>query len=215
MASSSLNNFDTTAVLTYLGLPEDYVPSPTTAPVAFLTKHLRELPSHILHRFSAITTPQQRTAVVLIRNRRFNFTQSNPPELSLSVARRQWPQLWEGTEPIGHEEARQEAREERMWAESSFLGGGDHAFVGKLGTLLGGYEEERHLEHGRQTRRGRRDLLVPEEDESSEDGSRPATPEPVPVQDLQASFLRRVRERFIYGRLEVSVQRLHGNLTRC
>jgi hypothetical protein len=206
--SSSLSDFDfdTTAILTYLGLPEDYDPTPAAAPVAFLTKHIHQLPSHVLHRFSAITTPQQRTAVVLIRNRRFNFTQSNPPELSFSVAKRRWPQLWEGTELIGHEEAREKAQEEKEWAESAFLSGGQ-AFVGKLGTLLGEYEEERHLEHARQARRGRRDVLIPEEDQSSDDGSRPGTPESEPVQDLQESFLRQIRERFIYGRLEVSVQR--------
>jgi len=81
--------------------------------------------------------------VVLIRNRRFNFTQSNPPDLSFSVAKRRWPQLWEGTERIRDEEAREEAREEKEWAETGFLGGEGRVFVGKLGTLLGGYEEAR------------------------------------------------------------------------
>jgi hypothetical protein len=214
---ASRSDFDTAAVLSFLGLPGDYDPTPAAAPIAFLTKHLRQLPSHILHRFSVITTPQQRTAVVLIRNRRFNFTQSNPPDLTFSVAKRRWPQLWEGTEGIRHEEAREEAREEKEWAETAFLGGVGQVFVGKLGTLLGGYEEARHLEHERQTRRARSDVLIPEEDESSADGSRPVTPEPEPVlaQDLQESFLRRVREQFIYGLLEVSVQRFHGNLACC
>ena len=203
--------FDTNAVLTYLGLPLDYDPSPATAPVAFLTKHVRHLPSHILHWFSAITTPQQRTAVVLIRNRRFNFTQSNPPVFNFSMAKRQWPRLWEGTERIGQEEA----REEKEWAETTFLGGDHQTFVGKLGTLLGGYEEERHLERERQTRRSRHDTFIPEEDdEISDDGPQHGTPEP--VQDLQESFLRRIRELFIYGRLEVSTKRLlQDNLTCC
>lgn len=128
------------------------------------------------------------------------------------VTKRRWPQLWEGTERIRDEEAREEAREEKEWAETGFLGGEGRVFVGKLGTLLGGYEEARHLEHERQTRRARSDVLIPEEDETSADGSRPETPEPEPVlaQDLQESFLRRVRERFIYGLLEVSVQRFHA-----
>jgi hypothetical protein len=207
-SSSSLSDFDfdTTTVLTYFGLLEDYHLTLAAVPVAFLTKHIHQLPSHVSHRFSAITTPQQRTTVVLIRNRRFDFAQSNPAELSFSVAKRRWPQLWEGSELIMHEEAREKAQEEKEWAESAFLSGGQ-AFVGKLGTLLGEYEEERHLEHAPQARRGRRDLLIPEEDQSSDDGSRPGTPESEPVQDLQESFLRQVRERFIYGRLEVSFQR--------
>jgi len=198
------SNLDTNAVLTYLGLPLDYDPSPATAPVAFLTKHLRQLPSHILHWFSAITTPQQRTAVVLIRNRRFNFTQSNPPVFNFSAAKRQWPRLWEGTERIGQEEA----REEKEWVDTAFLGGDRQAFVGNLGTLLGGYEEERHLERERQMRRSRHDAFIPEEDDeiSDDDGPRPGIPESVQV--VQESFLRRVREQFIYGHLEVSTKRL-------
>ena len=197
------SNFDTNAVLTYLGLPLDYDPSPATASVAFLTKHLRRLPSHILHWFSAITTPQQRTAVVLIRNRRFNFTQSNPPVFNFSAARRQWPRLWGVTEPVGQEEA----REEKEWVETGFLGGDRQALVGNLGTLLGGYERERLLERERQTRRSRHDAFILEEDdEIADDGPRPGTPEP--VRALQESFLRRVREQFIYGHLEVSTKYL-------
>jgi len=194
------SGFDGTAVLTYLGLPLDYEPSPSTAPVPFITKHIRQLPSHILHWFSAITTPQQRAALVLIRNRRFNFIRSNPPEFNLPTAKRQWPTLWEGPQRIGHEEA----GEEKEWAETAFLGGERRVYVGKLGTLLGGYEEDRHLERGRQEKLGRQDVFIPEEDESSEDDhdrSRPGTPER--EQGLEELFLRRVRERFIYGHLEV------------
>ncbi|KAH9966025.1 hypothetical protein BC827DRAFT_786475 [Russula dissimulans] len=195
------SNVDANVVLAYLGLALDYEPSPSTAPVPFLTKHLHQLPSHILHWFSAITTPQQRAALVLVRNRRFNFIHSNPPEFSLPAAKRQWPTLWEGPQRIGHEDA----REEKEWADTAFLGGERRAYVGKLGTLLGGYEEERHLERGRQAKlgRGRQDVFIPEEDESSEDDrdhSRPGTPES--EQALEELFLRRVRERFIYGHLE-------------
>ncbi|KAI9507554.1 hypothetical protein F5148DRAFT_102214 [Russula earlei] len=189
---------DANAVLTYLGLPLDYEPSPTTAPVTFLTKHIHQLPSHILHWFSAITTPQQRAGVVLIRNRRFNFILNDPPEFSFPTAKRQWPTLWEGPQRIGHEEA----QEEKEWAKTSFLGGEGRPFVGKLGTLLGGYEEERHLERGRQARLDHQDV-VPEEDENSEDDrDRPTPGTPESEQTLQESFLRRVRERFIYGHLE-------------
>ncbi len=202
---ASQNFFDTNSVLTYLGLPLNYNPSPATAPVPFLTKHLRQLPPHILHWFNSITTPQQRTAVLLIRNRRFNFTQSNPPEFHFPAAMRQWPTLWEEPKPIGQEEA----REEKEWADNTFLGGEHQTYVGKLGTLLGGYEEERQSERHRQAKRSRQEDFVPEVEESSDDdhdssSSRPGTPES--AQALQESFLRRLRGRFIYGHLKVFSQ---------
>lgn len=198
---ASQNFFDTNGILTYLGLPLDYDPSPATAPVPFLTRHLRQLPPNILQQFNSITTPQQRTAVLLIRNRRFNFTQSNPPDFHFSAAVRQWPALWEEPKRFGQEEA----REEKEWADTTFLGGEHRPYVGKLGTLLGGYEEERHSMRHRQTKRSRQDF-VPEADESSDgdhdrSSSRSGTPES--PQALQELFLRQVRERFIYGHLEV------------
>lgn len=206
MASQSF--FDTNTVLTYLGLPLDYDPSPAIAPIPFLTKHLRQLPPNILRWFSSITTPQQRTAVLLIRNRRFNFAQSNPPEFHYQAAMQRWPTLSEEPKRIGHEEA----REEKEWADTTFLDGKSQAYVGKLGALLAGYEEERHLERQRQAKRSRLDDFVPEVDESSDDDdSGPGTPESA-AQALRELFLRRVRERFIYGHLEVFTQRSHGPL---
>jgi hypothetical protein len=131
----------------------------------------------------------------MIRNRRFNFAQRNPPELSFSAAKQQWPKLWEGTEHVGHGEA----QDEKEWADSAFLGGGHPTYVGKLGTLLGGYEQDRHWEHEHQTRRS----TLPEEDESSDDDSDSQQETSESVQILQDSFLCRVKERFIYGHLEV------------
>ncbi len=132
MTMASQNLFDTNGVLTYLGLPLDYDPSPSTAPVPFLTKHLRQLPPDILHWFNSITTPQQRTAVLLIRNRRFNFTQSNPPEFRFPAAVRQWPALWEEPKHIGQEEA----KEEKEWAETTFLGGEHQTYVKVPTTIM-------------------------------------------------------------------------------
>ncbi|KAI9466937.1 hypothetical protein BJY52DRAFT_31037 [Lactarius psammicola] len=197
-----VTSFDANAILSYLQLPPDYSPSPTTAPIPFLTKHLRQLPSHLLHLFSAITTPQQRTAVLVIRNRRFNFVQSDPPALHLFPARQQWPALWEGPGGIGHEQS----REEKEWAETAFLGGERKHLVGKLGALLGGYEEERQTERARLARHAHQDVFVPEEDETTgsddddQDSLEPEVPES--TQAVQESFLRRVRERLIYGQLE-------------
>jgi hypothetical protein len=200
--TSPSNNLDANPALTYLGLPPDYEPSPAIAPVSFLAKHLPQLPSHLLHWFSAVTTPRERTAVLLIRNRRFNFTQSDPPELRFPAAKRQWPTLWEGAE----DGAREEADEEKEWAETTFLEGRHKGFVGKLGTLLGGYEEERQMELARKAKRDHQDAFVPEEDSSSgdeNDSIGQGTPDT--AEAVQQLFLRRVRERFIYGLLEVSL----------
>jgi hypothetical protein len=76
--------------------------------------------------------------------------------------------------------------EEKKRADATFLGGEHQTYVGKLGTLLGGYEEVRHSERHRQGKRST---------------SRPGTQES--AQALQESFLRQVRELFIYGHLEV------------
>ena len=84
--------------------------------------------------------------------------------------------------------------------------------VGKLGMLLAGYEEERSAEHVRAQRRAAVDELdrVPEEEDSDEEEEEEDVREDVPpaaeeesVEDAKAWFLRRVRERFIYGLLEV------------
>lgn len=200
-----VTSFDANAILSYLQLPPDYSPSPTTAPVPFLTKHLRQLPTHLLHLFSAITTPQQRTAVLLIRNRRFNFVQSDPASLHFVSARQRWPALWEGPGEIGHEQS----HEEKEWAETAFLGGpGERKpYVGKLGALLEGYEGARQMERARLARHAHQDVFVPETEEDeitdSDDDQDSVEPEVTEsAQAFQESFLRRVRERLIYGQLE-------------
>ena len=208
-----LTYFDVNAILSYLQLPPDYSPSPTTAPIPFLTKHVRQLPSHLLHLFSAITTPQERTGVLVIRNRRFNFVESDPPALRFIISRQRWPKLWEGPGELGHEQS----REEKEWVDTAFLGGERKPFVGKLGALLGEYEEERQMERARLARHAHQDVFVPEEDEStgSDDDQDSVEPDvPASTQADQESFLRRVRERFIYGQLEVFLRCFRGR-TSC
>ncbi|KAI0650271.1 hypothetical protein C8Q79DRAFT_942920 [Trametes meyenii] len=129
---SASSGFDPASVLRYLGLPETYEPSPLTAPIDFLHRHVRVLPPHLLRLFSTNTTPKQRTVISAIRNRRLKYTQSDPRELSSASARSTWPMLWEGRERPGKEQA----KEEREWAEREFLGEGKLQ-VGKLGALLG------------------------------------------------------------------------------
>ena len=83
--------------------------------------------------------------------------------------------------------------------------------MGKLGELLGEYEEERESERVRTVRRQRAEYIesLPEEDEESdedEDDLEPI-PEPSPAEN-EEWFLRNVQERFIYGFLEVCLRYL-------
>ncbi|TFK22335.1 hypothetical protein FA15DRAFT_644331 [Coprinopsis marcescibilis] len=198
--------FDETPSLRYLGLQPDYAPSPAKDPIGFLSKHIQVLPPHILAHYSLCTTPKQRTQIPAIRNRRLAWTNTDPSELTFTHARSSWPSLWEGVLRPGVEEA----KEERTWAETEFLQGSEKQ-VGKLGSLLSLYEEERENERVRALRRLQEaDLFVPEEDEDTdeEDGDEEVSDvllgslQPETDSERQASFERRIRERFIYGLLE-------------
>lgn len=194
--------FDDAPVLSYLALPSDYAPLPSKQPVEFLRKHVRELPPHLLSLFSTITSPKERTQVPAIRNRRLKYVESQPPELSLANAKSTWPILWEGRERPGIEQG----QDEKTWAEKDFLDGIVSQQVGKLGALLAGYEEEREAERVRTIRRQRAEYIesLPEEDEDTDDEEEEVTmPQEPSTAESEASFLRRVKERFIYGLLEV------------
>ncbi|KAF5358945.1 hypothetical protein D9758_004749 [Tetrapyrgos nigripes] len=195
----SVLSMDAGVILKYLDLPVDYRPSPADKPVEFLTKHLNQLPPHLSSKFSAVLTPKQRTMVPAIRNRRLEYLKSNPTDLSFTHARHEWPNLWQGRERPGIEEG----DEERQWANNNFLEGFDK-HVKKLGTLLGGYEEEREAERVRNVRRQQRavqeDEFVPEEDDSDSDEELPDQIET--EAELKEAFERRIRELFIYGMLE-------------
>ena len=196
----SAPTFDKSLVLAYLGLPDDYEPSPQNAAIPFLLKHVAQLPPHLLVHFSLITSPKDRTIITTIRNRRLKYVGSNPPELCIASASSTWPNLWQGTERLAVEEA----IEERAWADNEFLRGSTK-HVGKLGNLLGGYEEEREAERARMLRRERAIVndFVPEEDESSDEGESDVAMEET-LEDSKTLFERRIRERFVYGLLEAS-----------
>lgn len=198
------------SVLKYLDLPEDYQPSPSDDPIAFLTANIRLLPPHILSQFSNFTTARQRTVIPIIRNRRLKYTQSDPPALQLPVARETWPSLWREfeTEPERPgAQAQRDGQDEKQWAETGFIGGGK-THVGKLGKLLSSYEEERGWERERIARRQQvQDDFIPEEDEESDEDDdtppelAPHTPEA--LEQPKEAFERDVKERFIYGLLDV------------
>lgn len=191
--------FDKSPALAYLGLPQDYEPSPRDAPVPFLIKHITQLPPHLLVHFSSVTSPKDRTVITSIRNRRVKYAGSNPPELSFASASSKWPTLWQGRgHPVG------DAVEERAWAEKDFLQGSTK-HVGKLGNLLGEYEEEREAERVRFLRRQRVvDDFVPEDDESSDEDMSDVAMDESLEEETKELFERRIRERFVYGLLEAS-----------
>jgi hypothetical protein len=189
---------DPAPVLSYLSLPNTYTPSPVHDPIAFLLKHLRQLPPHLLSQFTSITTPKQRTSIPVIRNRRLKHASASPSELSFDSAVHTWPTLWHG-----HDQRHPERRkEEEEWARTEFLAG-SLKHVGKLGPLLGGYEEQREAERMRLLQRARaaQEASIPEEDTDSEEEN--ATEEET-MDEARASFERLVKERFIYGLLDVS-----------
>ncbi len=197
-------------MLSYLGLPNDYEPSPTASPVEFLNKHLHHLPPNHLALFSSIINPRKRSVIPAIRNRRLRYTESEPAELSVSNARTTWPTLWHGkfTADLG----RETAKEEQEWVDKQFLAGKeDSKQVGKLGALLSGYEEERGAELARDLRRKQREWeeSLPEEDEDTdEEDDDPRAEQEQEVEEMSAQeadnlFARRIKERFIYGLLDV------------
>lgn len=195
-------------ILKYLGLPPDYRPNPDSDPIPFLSHNVRIIPKHFSHKFDKSTTPKQRTAIPTIRNRRTKFTQSNPIELSFESARRAWPQLWTGDPSLGLRRGQAEGLEEKNWAEREFLGGAKQ-HVGKLGALLGDYEEGRTVERLRMERRRREaeEPFIPEEDEdtSDEEDLASALPEEESPEAARLTFERLIRERFIYGLLDVNI----------
>ncbi|KAF9247358.1 hypothetical protein BU15DRAFT_84867 [Melanogaster broomeanus] len=172
----------------------------SNSPIEFLRKYLHLLPPHLIVSFSSITTPKQRSTIPEIRNRRLAYTETKPKQLGLVEARSRWPQFWHGRERSGQEAA----REEKDWAEKGFLGGRTQQ-VGKLGTLLGDYEEEREAERLRGVRRQQAaaEEFVPEEEDSDSDLSDHGTGDvQESPEDQRATFERRIKELFIYGLLE-------------
>jgi hypothetical protein len=191
-------------ILKYLSLPPDSQPNPKSDPIPFLSHNIHNIPKSILFSFSETTTPKERTSIPIVRNRRFKFTESNPPELRFDSAKSSWPTLWQGTERRGEAEG----QDEKKWVENEFLGGSVKQHVGKLGSLLGDYEEEREAQRVRMQRREQSavESFVPEEDEESDDEEEailPTQEEPESPEQARASFERLVREKFIYGLLEV------------
>jgi hypothetical protein len=207
----------TSASLEYLGLPQDYNPSPSSSPIQFLEQHLHTLPPHVVCSEFASVSPQQRTSVRTIRNRRLKYTQSHPTALEFSEAKSTWPLLWRGPPTRPGEDQRAAGNDERRWVENEFIGGWK-PHVRKLGELLAGYEEEREGERERMYRRQRaQDDIEPEEDSDSDDEDEgeddpPAPDEQETFEEAKETFLRLINERLIYGKLDVSPESIHSTV---
>lgn len=205
--SASAHQFNKDISLKYLGLPLDYTPSPEQDPISFLTKHIFQLPPHLLLHYSDITTPKQRTTIASIRNRRLQYANKSPEELQFEAARDTWPSLWTGRVD---RRGLQEGKEEKAWAETDFLSGSKQ-HIGKLGKLLAEYEEERKAERMREIRKNMlppEDDFIPEEDSDSDEEDSVPTSNTVPPETeetMRSSFERLIRERFVYGLLDVCV----------
>lgn len=112
----------------------------------------------------------------------------------------------------------EEGQDEKDWVQSGGFLDGSKKHVGKLGTLLGDYEEEREAERIRVIRRERaaeREFIPEEDSESDSDSDMNDFPvneeEEVKPEEARASFERLVREQFIYGLLDVGIHRfLYG-----
>jgi hypothetical protein len=202
-----VSDSDSERVLKYLQLPEDYQPSPSAHPLKFLSIHLRELPSELLRSFDAFVTPKQRSTLPVIRNRRLTFLGSNPDTFTLPAAKSQWHLLY----PIRQRHGIRQGLEEKAWAENDFLGGGAQ-HVGKLGNLLREHEEDREIEKSREQRLQQSASLreaeeaveeFEEEFDSDDEPSTSTSGKSDTAEEMQHEFLRLIRERFIYGLLEV------------
>ena len=208
---------DAQIILKYLDLPPSYTPSPSSDPKSFLEVHIHHLPPNLLARFASTLNIYERSSLPVIRNRRTQYLQSAPEEYTFEGARKRFPDLWESIALASGDSAprvdvraaaREGAEDEKKWAEREFLGG-TRGQVGKLGTLLGGYEEERVAVQEREKRRERAKLREIEKEteeefeESSDEEELDSPPGPEDLAQARETFTRLVKERFIYGLLEV------------
>jgi len=207
---------DAQIILKYLDLPPSYSPSPSSDPKSFLEAHIHQLPPNLLARFASALDIHERSSLPVIRNRRTQYVQSAPGEYTFEGARKRFPDLWESIALASggsasrvdvRVAAREGAEDEKRWVEREFLGG-TRGQVGKLGTLLGGYEEERVAEQERGERRERakqREIEKETEEEfeeSSDEEVLTLPPDPEDLAQARETFTRLVKERFIYGLLE-------------
>ncbi|KAG8975212.1 hypothetical protein FRB90_009578 [Tulasnella sp. 427] len=226
--SASTTPFDAAPILKYLSLPSSYDPHPKDDPIPFLRDHLVQLPIEHLKPFSSITTPRQRTQLLRIRNRRTTFACSAEGMKALSwvEARKEDPLAYEafmisstGTQgmPLAEDpsdptrafrKGEEEAKEERIWAQGSFMDGAKgHVGEGKLAALLGQFEEEREAERFRDMKREMREKeriqreSEPEEEDDDE-GEDETTPTHDSPEDARKSFENVTRDKFIDGLLE-------------
>lgn len=195
------------------------LPSP---PLAFLMQHIDSLPPNLTSFFSAVLTPQARSKIPTIRNRRLEWASRNSPlALSAYSARERHPLLFErivggGVVPARPAAASLEAEEE--WGQNGALPGG-RAQHGNLGALLQAFEDEREGERRRDRKREERlreneeteefdSESDDEEDIVVDDGGQEGPDEELSEDERLQAFERLIKEKWLDGR-EVSLSFAH------
>lgn len=214
------------ALLSYLDLlPPSTEPLPMvlpSPPLAFLTQHIDSLPPNLTCFFSAVLTPQDRSKIPTIRNRRLEWASRNTPlALSAYSARERHPLLYErivggGVAPARPAAASLEAEEE--WGQNAALPDG-RAQHGNLGALLQAFEDEREGERRRDRKREERlreneeteefdSESDEEEDMDIDDGGQEGPDEELSEEERLQAFERLIKEKWLDGR-EVSLSLAH------
>lgn len=208
---SKLGQTSKQQIASYIGIPELEI---SDDPLVCLQTHLHHLPPSILvDNFSSLVSPKRRATLLSIRNRRFAYTRSNPPEFTFPEAKENWPALWRGPERSGSVQARGE--NESTWVRNHFMQGNTGSMlVGRLPGLLREYEEERQSERIREIRRERAaavaDQFIPEEDSDTDEEQEEAALPPLSVEDDAAfeeseqEFEHKIKSLLIHGLLDVS-----------
>lgn len=187
-----------------------------SAPLHFLATHIDALPPNLAAYFGPVVTPQVRSGIPTIRNRRLQWALASPPALSAYSARDRHPLLYERI--VGHEVApparpsgaADEA--EDAWGQNRAVLGG-RAQHGNLGALLQSFEDEREGERRRDRKREERlrenevteefDSESEDEDEEvdqpQDDGGFVGPDEELSGEERLQVFERLVREKWIDG----------------
>jgi len=188
-----------------------------SAPLHFLATHIGALPPNLAAYFGPVVTPQARSGIPTIRNRRLQWALAGPPALSAYSARDRHPLLYErivGNEvelPSRPPGAAAEDAEDAWGQNRAVLGG--RAQHGNLGALLQSFEDEREGERRRDRKREERlreNEVTEEYDSESEDdndeadrpqddGGQVGPDEDLSGKERMEAFERLVREKWIDG----------------
>lgn len=213
-AAAASTGSDDVGSTTSAALPSA-LPSP---PLPFLAQHIDALPPNLAVLFGKVLSPQARSKIPTIRNRRLEWALAGPVALSAYSARDRHPLLYErivggGVAPPARPAAQAAADDaEDDWGQNRAVLGG-RAQHGNLGALLQAFEDEREGErrHDRKREERQRENEETEEfdsesdEDDEDDGPAPDDGGQVgPDEELSGAerllvFERLVREKWIDG----------------